>query len=126
MLRSFDLKHYYQQYNTIQGKYTHTVETEFVARCFRYIKSNALILDISGGGGRFSLQLKSQGFRTVTSDINFESLSYIRNKNHESEVVSVGPGSLDLPFKKEVFDAALCIQVPALMDDKTMKNKLLP
>ena len=112
------MKYYYQQYNTIQGEYTHIVETNFIARCFSYIKRSALIFDISGGGGRFSLQLKSQGFRTVTSDINFKSLSYIRNKNYESDVILVAPGSQNLPFKEEVFDAALCIQVPALMDDK--------
>jgi len=114
------MTHYHSQYNTLQGQYTHGIEIAFLQNAFRYLPVNSLIIDIGGGGGRISQFLSLLQMRVAVVDITFPPLGYINYKfssGREYPVMISAGTNCELPFREGVFDAAVCIQVPDLVEN---------
>ena len=71
------MKNYYEQYDTIQGIYTHKIELDFIQQAIKDIPKKSRILDISAGG-RISIPLAVLGFRVVASEIDLKPLEFIK------------------------------------------------
>jgi len=80
----------------------------------RLLNSNGkTVLDVGVGTGRFATWLAEKGFEVVGVDISKEMLKKVKGKGQTlSKNMHLLLGDVNfLPFKKEVFDSCICINV---------------
>jgi SAM-dependent methyltransferase len=91
---------------------------EFAVTCYtleNYLPTNARILDIGGGPGRYAIWLAQRGHRVVLADLSAELLSIARSKIDQAGVGGlvediVEADARDLaPWADSTFDAVLCL-----------------
>lgn len=80
----------------------------------RLLNSNGkMVLDVGVGTGRFATWLAKKGFEVVSVDISKEMLKVAKRKTQTSSgKIHLVLGDVNfLPFRKEVFDSCVCINV---------------
>lgn len=85
----------------------------FINLVLKYVSKNDKILDVGGGEGTYSAELKKRGYDVVCVDINEEYIEKSKKKGIESYVMDAT--SLDFPEKS--FDVVLLFEVIEHIDD---------
>lgn len=108
------------------AKYAHLPFLEYV---HKYTDPDDKILDLGGGEGSYSFELKKKGFKIVCADINSEYIRLSKEKGVESYVMDAT--SLDFPDNS--FDVILLFEVlehiqnfeDTLMEAKRVARKFI-
>ena len=71
------------------------------------VNKNSHILDLACGLGRHSIYAKSIGLNVIAVDINYKSLSYLKNKHNLLVLRLDIEKKFNWPFKNKIFDAVI-------------------
>ncbi|VUT26074.1 MAG: bifunctional 3-demethylubiquinone-9 3-methyltransferase/ 2-octaprenyl-6-hydroxy phenol methylase [Candidatus Methanolliviera sp. GoM_oil] len=81
-----------------------------------YVSTNNAVLDIGCSGGRYIQLFITNGFRPCGVDTSMTALRYANSLFGQSAVFS-NASATHLPFKEDVFDIVLCVELLHHFDD---------
>lgn len=101
------------------GRLINERELGFVSRSMASLPTEASVLDVASGTGRFALSLAQRGFRVTAFDSSNPMLEQIRHKADEHAVnVELVEGDVrNMPFDRAQFDGVCCFRLLWHYDD---------
>ena len=83
--------------------------------------NNPKALDIGVGGGRYTMYLVKRGINTIGIDTGINLLKWASER---VDATFIRASVTDLPFKKEVFDLVICIELLHHFEDEVLEKVL--
>jgi ubiquinone/menaquinone biosynthesis C-methylase UbiE len=98
------------RFSTIQGIYTDRAQKQIVLSMVNSCNAKR-ILDLGCGTGRFSIEIAKQGAGVTALDPSRSMLEQMKRKKNNAEINLIHGNGYKLPFKDNIFDGVVCINV---------------
>jgi ubiquinone/menaquinone biosynthesis C-methylase UbiE len=110
-----DAEHYDRVAETRWGRYLTHAEKQAILSAHRASSAPSTVLDVGGGGGRWSQLLCQLGWRAICSEVNERSLAVCQERLPSATCILVNQSDEVLPVDDQSVSMVLCMEVFAVM-----------